>query len=113
MRTQHDIDESRRAIFERDGWKCQFPGCYAPATEIAHHIGQGERHIRATKLSWNGEYNESRNYNWIRQHVTHHPLNVSASCRKHNDYFNIGNNPGAVRDKLAAIRDNLIEKGVI
>ena len=110
-RERYDIDEHRRRIFDRDGWRCQHPGCYESATEIAHLIGQGEHHTASIQLLWNAEYKESRSFAWIRANVIHHPLNVSASCRKHNDSFNIGFNPEAVRAKIAAIRDEIKSRG--
>jgi hypothetical protein len=113
-----DIDENRLAIFERDGWQCRHVDehgnrCPESATEIAHGIGQGIHAISITRTEWNGEFKESRPYNWIEKNVIHHPLDVFSSCRKHNDSFNIGFQPVAVREKLYEIHENLKQTGVI
>jgi hypothetical protein len=117
-RKHFDIDENRRAIFSRDGWQCRHVDdhgnrCPESATEIAHGIGQGIHAISITRTMWNGEFNEARQHKWIEHNVIHHPLDVWASCRKHNDSFNIGNNPGAVRERLYAIHEQLQQEGVI
>lgn len=117
-RKHFEVDEHRLAIFERDGWQCRHVDerghrCTESATEIAHGIGQGIHAISITRTMWNGEYNEARPYNWIESHVIHHPLDVWASCRKHNDSFNIGNNPGAVREKIHEIHEQLQRAGVV
>ncbi|HAJ79373.1 MAG TPA: hypothetical protein DCO75_06340 [Fibrobacteres bacterium] len=107
------IDETKCRIFERDHFRCMYPGCMKSATELAHHIGQGNHQIGIIKTTWNIEFKEQRNYRFIEAHVIHNDLNMSASCRKHNSYFNIGGNPGKVTEKLKEIRENLIQRGVI
>jgi len=117
-RKHFDIDENRLAVFDRDHWQCRHVDanghrCQSSATEIAHGISQGESMISIVRTRWNGEFDESRPYNWIEHNVIHNGLNVFASCRKHNDYFNIGNNPGAVREKLKEIHEQLQHEGII
>jgi hypothetical protein len=117
-RKYFEIEEHRRAIFERDHYQCRHVDengirCPESATEIAHGIGQGIHAISITRTEWNGEFKESRPYNWIEKNVIHHPLDVFSSCRKHNDYFNIGNNPVKRREKLYEIHENLKQTGVI
>jgi hypothetical protein len=117
-RKHFDIDENRLAVFDRDHWQCRHVDanghrCQSSATEIAHGISQGESMVSIVRTRWNGEFDESRPYNWIEHNVIHNGLNVFASCRKHNDYFNIGNNPGAVRERLYAIREKLKQEGVV
>lgn len=117
-RKHFEIDENRLAVFARDGWRCRHIDahgnrCTASATEIAHGIGQGVHSVTATRTTWNGEFNEARPYNWIEHNVIHNPLNVFASCKRHNDYFNIGNNPGAVREKIHEIHEQLQQEGVV
>jgi len=117
-RKHFEIRENCMAILDRDHWMCRYIDakgnhCRQSATEIAHGISQGESMTSIIRTQWNGEFNESRPYNWIQRNVIHNPLNVFSSCRKHNDYFNIGNNPGAVRERLYAIREQLKKDGVI
>jgi len=112
-RDKFKIDKTKQRIFERDHCKCQHPGCCESAVELAHCVGQGENQIGITKTMWNIEFKEQRNYRFIEVHVIHNDLNMSASCSRHNSYFNIGNDPGKVLEKLKEIRKNLIQTGVI
>jgi hypothetical protein len=107
------IEETKLRIFERDHFRCQHGGCCEKDRELAHHIGQGYHSINHTRTEWNREFKENRGYNWIEANVIHNGLNMSTSCRKHNDYFNIGNNPGKILKKLYEIRESLKIKGVV
>lgn len=112
-REHFEIMENCRAIHERDGWHCKYPGCHYEDIQIAHHISKGDTYITSTLNRWNREYQEHRTYKWIKAHVINHPLNVVTSCAAHNSRFNIGNSPGAVRDKLNEIREALERNGEI
>lgn len=116
-REYFEIDEHRREIFQRDGWRCQYPGCHRSASQVAHGLGKGKYSTNSVLIRWNGEYNEDRNYNWIKRHVINHNLNLFSCCDEngHNDFFNesIASNPEAAMDKLASIRDNLKSRGIV
>lgn len=113
---QDRIDDTKLFIFMRDQWRCchidkHGRRCLQSASECAHEIGQG--HINGIITLWNQTYKEQRNYTWIEIHVIHNTLNMKSSCRAHNSNFNIGFNPGAVRDKLNEIRAQLKKDGII
>jgi hypothetical protein len=110
-REHFEIEENCRAIHDRDRWHCTVPGCCNHDIQVAHRIQKYK--VFGVLEIWNNTYNENRNYHWIKYNVIHHPLNVTTSCAFHNSSFNIGNNPGAVREKLEEIRENLINTGVI
>lgn len=110
-REHFEIKEHCEEIHERDGWHCQFPNCRYTDIQVAHRICQ--KRILGTLNDWNTQFKEERNYQWIRAHVIHHPLNVVTSCAFHNSKFNIAGNPGKVAEKLNEIRKNLIQRGVI
>jgi len=113
-RVTKDIDESREMIFIRDYWRCQRPGCFNSANQVAHRISQGDDFIIHAMRRWNELYNDHKPFVWVRARIIHHEFNlVSACCLNHNDFFNIGNNPGEMDKLLKRIHDDLIEKGII
>lgn len=101
-----DRDENEQSfyrIMDRDHWRCQYPGCGKPATERAHRIAQTQANtieVRRIVRDVMGRYEEAR---FIQRCIIHADKNMAASCRKHNDYFNIGNNPQAVRELVEEI----------
>jgi hypothetical protein len=112
-RKQDTIVQTRLTVFERDGWRCQFPGCLNSSTECAHLIGQG--HAQDVMDKWNQMFREQRNYRWIECNVIHSSANMRASCsnKAHNSHFNIGFNPEQIKEKLREIRAELKRTGVI
>lgn len=105
-RKQSDIAEAKIEVFERDGYTCQWCGkaFQESQLEVAHHIMKGS--INRSKSTsyryvknwlWR-EYNFDASLNII-DLIIHHKYNMSTSCKKHNDNFNIFYNPEK-RDKL-------------
>lgn len=80
----------RKQVFDRALWQCEYPGCSRPATEIAHRIANTKANAKA-----------------YGKEVLSHSANLAASCRMHNDYFNCGNRPDAVRAILEKIQGEL------
>jgi len=84
-----NITEKLLNIYNRDGWRCQYQDCNEMATEIAHRIAKSKsnkKYIRDYAV---------KNYNLVLsksdvEKIIHHEKNLVASCKKHNDYFNIG-----------------------
>jgi 5-methylcytosine-specific restriction endonuclease McrA len=90
-REKFRIEEARKAIFIRDGYRCQNCGksIFTYGTpQVAHCIAQTKPNIR--------RYGKD---------VIHHPLNTKAACSLGcNSAFNIGNNPEATRLLVQEIR---------
>jgi hypothetical protein len=55
---------------------CEYPGCGAPGTEMAHTVARTKANLR--------KYGPE---------IVNHPKLLRWSCRKHNDYFNRGFRP--------------------
>lgn len=115
---KHERDKDIRdaqtlRILERDHYRCQYPGCYESASEKAHCIARTQSNTISVQLLWNQEYNEARNYDWIYRHVINGDANLKASCRRHNDYQNIGFKPASVREKIHEIHEQLQQEGVV
>lgn len=106
-RDKFNRDEQTIRIMERDCWRCQYPGCLESATEKAHRIARRQDYTLEVNLLWNQMFNESRNFNWIYHNVINHDLNMSASCRVHNSYMNIGGKPHLWPDLLQKIYNDL------
>jgi hypothetical protein len=92
---------------ERDHWRCQWPGCYESATEKAHCIAKTRENISIIHKLWNKEFKDAKGLQWIFANVIQNDLNMKASCRKHNDYFNIGNKPEQVKNKIIEIYNTI------
>lgn len=110
---------TKETVWARDGYRCQYRnerGFQCADTGplmLAHRIGQG--HAGSVQTKWNGEFKEDRDIRFIENHVMNHPLNLVTCCTNlsHNSSFNIGNNPGAVREKIHEIHKQLQQSGVI
>ena len=113
------IKNTKEIVWSRDGYRCQYRNergvqcCDNGPLTLAHRIGKG--HTVSVQTKWNGEFNEDRDIRFIENRVMHHPLNLVTCCTdlNHNDSFNIGFNPGAVRERLYAIHEQLQQSGVI
>ena len=76
-----------REIYERDGYRCR--RCGKQATEIAHRIAKSKANRKYIKDYAKKHYSLELSEKNIDK-IIHHNLNLSASCKKCNDYFNIG-----------------------
>lgn len=107
-RKSFEIEEARRRKFSAAGWRCEYvhpdgTRCTDNCTELAHRIGKGEYNVIDVKEIWKRLYKLNWSLSEIRRYIIHNDLNTAASCRRHNSYFNIGNNPGKVRELLNKI----------
>lgn len=103
-RRDYEIYESKKAIFARDNWRCQFPDCDVRGQEnlqVAHRIKQGKGSEDYVMVFWYDQYGQSISRKYA-QHIINHPFNMVASCPQHNDAFNIFYKPEE--------RDALLEK---
>ena len=118
-RKNDQIRTTKEIVWARDGYRCQYRNihgvqcCDTGPLTLAHRIGQG--HAVSVQTKWNGEFCEDRDIRFIENRVMNHPLNLVTCCTNlnHNSSFNIGNNPGAVRDKIREIRKQLKKDGVV
>jgi 5-methylcytosine-specific restriction endonuclease McrA len=89
---------NREFIFNRDLFQCQ--RCGNPATEIAHRIANTESNMKEIMDTCKVKSGEARK-------LLNHSFNLSASCQKCNDYFNIGMNPVKKKELLERIISDL------
>ena len=94
--------EIRDFIFNRDMYQCQ--RCGSPATEIAHRIANTESNLKEIMDTFKHKIGKARE-------ILNHPLNLSASCRSCNDYYNIGNKPYSKHLLLLKIISDLNKAG--
>lgn len=81
----------KQYILERDGYICRFPECNLPGISLAHRIAQTKANIKI-----------------YGRDTVNHDYNLVTVCSNpaHNDYFNIGNNPGKCTKLLSVIRQD-------
>ena len=107
-RTRQDCEE----IHERDSWQCCHINEYADrcpnrSTEIAHGMSKGKYGRQKVKSFWMLLFGERITINGKKMDfIIHHPLNVWASCRQHNDYFIISSYED-FKEKLLEIKKNI------
>lgn len=94
--------DERCFIFNRDIYQCQ--RCGNPATEIAHRIAFTESNVKEIMDTYKIKSGEARK-------ILNHSFNLSASCSRCNDYFNIGNNPAKKKELLKLIISDLNKAG--
>ena len=84
-RQRFNIEESKKAILARDGYMCQYPSCRKGAVYLAHRIANTLANIQ--------KYGDA---------IVNNPINLVSVCiiPAHNDYFNIGNDPGKCSELL-------------
>lgn len=104
MRYPRVTEATREAVLYDAHWQCQFPGCYRSAIEVAHCIAKTEANASMIRRMWRELFGEDITLAHVWAHVLNHRLNLRASCRVHNDNFNVGNNPGKCWEILKAIR---------
>ncbi len=75
-------------IHERDHFLCQHPDCKKRSEHAAHRVAKTKSNKTEIK-----ERLRFLGLNISVEKIIHHPLNLVASCSKHNSYFNIGNRP--------------------
>ena len=100
----------RQQVTERGMWMCSLPTCFERTTEIAHRIAKTWANVRFIRRFIAEEYGTDVDNNWVIFNIIHHPQNLCLSCRAHNDSFNIGNNPEAVKEFVRRILDSEIKK---
>jgi len=87
-REAFDFRELKLRMFAECGYVCQYPGCTKSPVYLAHNIAKSKPNLK--------KYGKE---------IIYHPLNMRPVCEipSHNDFFNIGNNPEAIKEKLKEI----------
>jgi hypothetical protein len=108
-RERLQIDETKRRIFGRDGYRCLYLGCTDNSghVEIAHGVGQGKRNVHMIRKLWYQMYGEII-ANVDAEKIIHDDDNLFTSCQKHNSYFDYSFNRERVKAFLKAYHDNKI-----
>ena len=96
------IRQKCEAIHERDLWRCQFHGCDNSSSEIAHRISKSKSNKRMIK-----DLIKELGLKLKVDDIINHKFNLVASCKDHNDYFNIGFRPVEVARLLKSIIEDL------
>lgn len=87
-----EIEETKKYVFGRDGYKCKYPGCESHEIQLAHKISQSKANLNMIR----------KLYPKIKpEKIIHHPMNFETSCAKHNSYFMKGIK-GMIQLKLIA-----------
>lgn len=97
----YQIQQTREIVYSRDMFECQYPGCAKAGysnIEMAHLVSKGLSNIKYVKRFWIEKFNIYLT-NKNAGDILNHPLNLITSCRDHNSYHNIGNQPQK-RDEL-------------
>lgn len=93
MERSYKIAESKRRIFARDLYRCQYPGCRVTGEgriEVAHRIAKSQSNAKEIRQFLRDEMGSDWTLAMVTEKIIHHPLNMVTSCRLHNDNFNIG-----------------------
>jgi hypothetical protein len=85
--------ETREELMYDADYQCQFDGCMERATDAAHRIADTNANATMCRRLWFSLTGEIKTLEWTRANIIDHKFNLAASCRRHNDNFNVGNVP--------------------
>lgn len=105
------MEELRQEIYERDGYRCQYPGCNImgyQSLQLAHRINKGKSSRQWIKSRIDGMFGTDLSNKQIDE-IIHHKKNIVSSCAKHNDYFNIAFKPKIAEALIIEIWNDLCE----
>lgn len=80
--------EKKYEILAKANWQCSFKGCNEKATELAHRIANTEYNAKRIQRILRDKYNKYHSLTFVKNYIINNEINLAASCRKHNDYFN-------------------------
>jgi len=86
------VQDTQKRVFDRDGWKCCFPGCdkRSPNIELAHIIpnskGESKRGQGLVQKFWLEITGQGITISQA-EIILHSPLNLRTACKRHNQYF--------------------------
>lgn len=84
--------EKKRDILAKANWQCSYTGCKERATELAHRIANTEYNAKRIQRYLREKYEKYHSLEFVKKYYLNNELNLAASCRMHNDYFNCANN---------------------
>ena len=94
---------TRYRTFDRDHWRCRFPGCNNSATEIAFKILKTGDNAAMVRAHWREMFGETLSIDWINDNIFPADENVVSSCIAHVNRFGVENDSVAVMDILRLV----------
>lgn len=95
----------KREILAKANWQCSYSGCSERAIELAHRIANTEYNARRIQRYLREVYGKYHSLMFIKRYYLNNEINLAASCRVHNDYFNCANT-----EKFYKIIDLIVAK---
>lgn len=80
----------KQRILSRALYVCEYNNCNKRATDLAHRIANTQYNAKMIQRILKEKYDVAYSLPFVKRHFIHNERNLAASCREHNDYFNIG-----------------------
>ncbi len=97
----------REEVLSRNLYMCEYKGCTRRAIEVAHRIAKTKENIAMAHRVLIQEFNVHMNKKLVIDIIIDNPINLAASCREHNDYFNTGYDTMAFMAVVKKFLDNI------
>jgi len=99
--------DKKQEILAKANWQCEYSKCHEKAIELAHRIANTEYNARRIQRYLREEYGKYHSLEFVKRYYLNNELNLAASCRIHNDYFNCANTKEFYKivDKIVAKED--------
>lgn len=99
--------EKKLEILAKANWQCSYNGCNERAVELAHRIANTEYNAKRVQRYLREKYNKYHSFEFVKKCYLNNEINLAASCRVHNDYFNCANTDNFFKiiDKIVAKED--------
>lgn len=80
--------DKKQEILAKANWQCEYSKCHEKAIELAHRIANTEYNAKRIQRILRDKYNKYHSLTFVKNYIINNEINLAASCRKHNDYFN-------------------------
>jgi len=99
--------DKKQEILAKANWQCEYSKCHEKAIELAHRIANTEYNAKRIQRYLREEYGKYHSLEFVKRYYLNNELNLAASCRAHNDYFNCANTNEFYKiiDKIVAKED--------
>ena len=101
-----EIMETRKRVYMRDDYVCQYPGCSVMgfgALQLAHRIRQGQE--KSVVIYWRENFGEDINLKQASD-ILNNDFNLVSMCSVHNSSVDITFNPLKRKNLLDTIYNN-------